>query len=662
MDITSEINKIIGSPKSSTLEYNAVLPPSKTMAQLMSSFANTEGGYIVLGVSDNLEINGLSEDFHANEITKKAIALLTPSPTIVSQYISFKGKKLYVIGVEKSEMPIRLEGKKYIRVNTKTTLSNPTELKFNANGYIYEIKEKTIKVEEPDNSISYHAYDVNLSQSYLELEKQLENVTQSRTGITKGEYLSRMKSGIDSYCKYYGLGSLDTGMPVILKYPAYNYHAHLAFQLMTFDINKISAMLDFQHENYVGLDPFQKIVEHGVYDWIKQNSPFDNAVRLQKIMEWVEKKQKVEHKKNKIANTVGDKILEGFKTVNADVGHILMLGSVQIIYNSLTPPEKKEFNNVFNGMVSDSFIGFDSGEPNFIKLGDKGYEKIYNEEGETQKLENVNENKDLPVVVILTAIKEEYAAVRAHLDPDKITVLKRDSVLYEEGIFKHNGLEIAKVIIKECGPKNPGTAQETQRAITNFRPQCIFFVGIAGSRKPNDFGIGDVIFPVNVHYYEGGKSELDSFKPRSDDVKPTFSLCEIARIERHKPDWKGLIKGNIEHDVSADLGVIASGEQVVEHYDSEIGKILTKHYGDTACIAMEEYGFLNSVQRQGVEFATMIAGVVRGVSDILEGSNNEHTPENDSDRRPASARKLASNTAAAFAYWLIVKVFQDSTK
>lgn len=397
MDINFNIYKIIGSPKSSTLEYKAVLPSSKTIAQIISSFANTEGGHIVLGVSDSLEINGLSEDFHADSITKKAIDLLIPTPIIVCQYISFKGKRLYVIGVEKSSTPIRLDENIYIRVGTKTIPSNPIE------------------------------------------------------------------------------------------------------------------------------------------------------------------------------------------------------------------------------------------------------------------------NKELPIVVILTAIKEEYAAVRAHLD--SISVLKKDSVLYEEGIFKFNGNEVAKVIIKECGPKNPGTAQETQRAITNFRPQCIFFVGIAGSRKPNDFRVGDVIFPEKVHYYESGKSELDSFKPRPDDVKPTFTLCEIARVERHKEDWKVLIKGNIDINVSADLGVIASGEQVVEHYNSEIGKILSTHYGDTACIAMEEYGFLNAVHRQGVEFASLMAGVVRGVSDILEGSSHNDVPtlENILDRRPTNAKKLAANTAAAFTYWLIVKVFQNST-
>jgi len=656
--MTNEIELMIGQPKGERLEYQAILPTSKSMAEIICSFANSKGGYIVVGVSDNLEINGLSNDFRADSITDKAIGLLSPHPTIFLKYILFKGKKLYVIEVEKSDVLVRLEGKKYVRIGVETKLSDTTKLSFNTDGYIYQKKEPAANTKKQAEAISFHSYDINLKTSYVELEKQMQDIAKSKIGITKEEYLYRIKSGIESYCTYNNLGSLDSISPIILKYPAYNYHAHLAFQLMTFDINKISPMLDFQHENYTGLDEFQKIVEHGVYDWIKHNSPFDNEARLQKIMEWVEKKKGVIHSKNKVAKLIGDKILEEFKKSNADVGHIVMLGVVQQLYNKLTPPDKKEFNNVFNGMVADGFIGYDKGEPDFIRLGDKGHTRIYKE---TTISESQSTN-ELPVVVILTAIKEEYAAVRSHLDSESINVIKKDSILYEQGVFKHDGRNVAKVIIKACGPKNANTAQETQRAISSFRPHYILFVGIAGSRKPQDFGLGDVIFPENVHYYEGGKSELNSFNARPDDVKPTHALCDIVRIEQHKEDWKALIKGKLEKEVSLGLGVIASGEKVVEHYDSTVGKIISAHYGDAACVAMEEYGFLSAVHRQGVEYATMMAGVVRGVSDILEREGAENTIENEQDRRPAEARKFASNTAAAFAYWLIIKAIELKVK
>lgn len=510
---------------------------------------------------------------------------------------------------------------------------------------------------KPSERIEFHAYDINLKECYSELLKTLELIPYSRQGISKEEYLSRIKGGIESYCQFHKLGSLDSVMPIILNYPAYNYYAHLAFQLMTFDINKISAILDYQHEQYVGMIEFPKMVEHGVYDWIKNNSPFDNNTRLQNILNWVEKRKGVLHKKNKIALKIGDAILEKFKKANCDVGHIIMMRNVDFMYSGLNPIEKKLFNTVLNSMIIEGFIDYDDREPNFLRLGEKGFKRIYEEHEEELPYEANDENDVLPKIVILTAIKEEYVAVRAHLN--EIVDLKKDSVIYEQGIFFHNGKKIAKVFIKECGPKNPISAQETQRALTNFHPQCILFVGIAGSKKPHDFKLGDVIFPEKVHYYEGGKSELAGFKPRSDDVRPTFALYEIAKLERHKDDWKKLIKTNLTTKVSADIGIIASGEKVVEHYDSEAGKMISTYYGDSSCIEMEGYGFLNTISRQGGEFATLFAGVVRGISDILEQGEQEPVQNTANvERRPLDAKRIASDTAAAFAYWLVIKIFE----
>lgn len=146
MDIENEINHLIGTPESETLEYKAVLPPSKNIAQLICSFANSEGGFIVLGVSANFEINGLSEDFHANTITHKALDLLSPQPTVHYQYVAHKGKKLYVIKVEKASSVISLENKIYKRVGATSKLVNAPEITFKPNGY-YRIKDINLRLE-----------------------------------------------------------------------------------------------------------------------------------------------------------------------------------------------------------------------------------------------------------------------------------------------------------------------------------------------------------------------------------------------------------------------------------------------------------------------------------------------------------------------------------
>lgn len=292
-------------------------------------------------------------------------------------------------------------------------------------------------------------------------------------------------------------------------------------------------------------------------------------------------------------------------------------------------------------------------EVNFFEsLFDLWFSKTDNKPNMKNQLET--NFKQLPTIVILTAIKEEYQAVREHLI--NIVDADQNDTVYEAGVFKYKDREIAKVIIRECGPKNTTASQETERAIQYFMPNAMFFVGIAGSRKPNDFSVGDVIFPDKVYSYEGGKSEKDSFVSRPDLGLLTFTLIEKAKKERHKKEWKELIKGawNTEN-IKADLGVIASGEQVVEHYNSNIGNVLKEHYNDTSAVEMEGFGFAKATNKQGRETRNMEVGIVRGISDIIEQPNGKKKKY--PDNRPIDAKKFASATASAFAFWLILKTY-----
>ena len=273
---------------------------------------------------------------------------------------------------------------------------------------------------------------------------------------------------------------------------------------------------------------------------------------------------------------------------------------------------------------------------------------------EQSKNTQTNSIESLPTVVILTAIKEEYLAVREHLvQPVDAT---QKSTAYEAGVFEFNKKLVARVVIRECGPKNTNAAQETERAIQYFSPDLILFVGIAGSRKPKDFSIGDVIYPTMIYSYEGGKSEKKSFSSRPDMGGTTYHLDEIAKKERLSDDWKKLIKNGQSKNVKADLGVIASGEKLIEHYESGIGKILSKHFNDTSAVEMEGFGFAKAASKQGKEYNNMMVGVVRGISDII-GQPDEEEQNGAKDRRPDNAKQLASDTAAAFAFWLIFKAF-----
>ncbi|MEZ5398838.1 MAG: ATP-binding protein [Bryobacteraceae bacterium] len=132
MDIAQETLDRIGQPESEQLEYKAVLPPAATVAQLMCAFANTNGGAIVLGVVEDgneIVINGLSDEFRAVQITSKAIDLLSPPPTVKSDYVVHHGKRLFVIEVQKSSAEVLLGGKVYTRIGERTSLKQPVPVK-----------------------------------------------------------------------------------------------------------------------------------------------------------------------------------------------------------------------------------------------------------------------------------------------------------------------------------------------------------------------------------------------------------------------------------------------------------------------------------------------------------------------------------------------------
>jgi hypothetical protein len=132
MEITQHILDRIGQSESEQLEYKAVLPPAATVAQLIGSFANTNGGGIVLGVVENgkeVLINGLSDEFRAVQITRKAIDLLSPPPAVSYDYVVHQGKRLFVIDVKRSDAEVSLGGKVYVRVGKQTTLKQAGPVK-----------------------------------------------------------------------------------------------------------------------------------------------------------------------------------------------------------------------------------------------------------------------------------------------------------------------------------------------------------------------------------------------------------------------------------------------------------------------------------------------------------------------------------------------------
>jgi hypothetical protein len=135
MDANLNIAALIKQGEGEKIEFKAVLPPAKSLAKIIAAFANCEGGHLVLGISDDGTINGLSDDLYATSITHQALDLLSAIPLVEYWYLPHGGKLLFIISVQKSPKPIYLNNKIYKRIGLSTLELNAPERTFKDNGY-----------------------------------------------------------------------------------------------------------------------------------------------------------------------------------------------------------------------------------------------------------------------------------------------------------------------------------------------------------------------------------------------------------------------------------------------------------------------------------------------------------------------------------------------
>lgn len=211
MTLQEQVASIILQPESEVLEYKAVLPPSKSIAQIICSFANTNGGILILGVTEigGLKAAGLSEDFRATSITHKALDLLSPKPIVDYGYIAYKGKKLFAIKVDKSSSTISVEGKIFIRNGEKITQSNPTINTFQIGGYskisLLNTDLESLKIKSTDSKLKLLEH----YQSILKMIDTLKSLLYPEspnnfTSVKEGKVLSRIlfSSIVDNFETY----------------------------------------------------------------------------------------------------------------------------------------------------------------------------------------------------------------------------------------------------------------------------------------------------------------------------------------------------------------------------------------------------------------------------------------------------------------------------
>ena len=242
--------------------------------------------------------------------------------------------------------------------------------------------------------------------------------------------------------------------------------------------------------------------------------------------------------------------------------------------------------------------------------------------------------------VILTALRVEYEAVRAHLKNLREEVHK--GTIYERGNFIA-GQAQWEIGIAQVGAGNATAAIEAERAIDYFAPDIVLFVGVAGGIK--DVALGDVVAATKVYGYESGKVAQSKFLTRPDVGELSYLLVQRAMAESRKKDWLQRIRGRAQRLTSPRVfvGAIAAGEKVIASTRSSVFTLLHSNYNDTLAVEMEGRGFLNATHSN----SHVQALIVRGISDLLDGKSHVDA---------LGSQEVAARHASAFAFEILAKL------
>lgn len=229
------------------------------------------------------------------------------------------------------------------------------------------------------------------------------------------------------------------------------------------------------------------------------------------------------------------------------------------------------------------------------------------------------------MVVILTALEVEYAAVRAHM-ADIRTHRHPAGTLFEVGTIA--GRRVALAIV---GKGNHVAATITERAIAEFGPGLVLFVGVAGGLRES-LELGDVVFATKVYAYHGGHVGTDGFSARPRSFEAPHHVEQLARHVARTGEWPPV-----------HFCPIAAGEVVLNAKDSPLANQLRRHYNDAVAIEMESAGVAHAGHLNLAPTAT-----IRAISDHADGAKEI------ADR--AGSQVKAARNAAAFAAAVIAEV------
>ncbi|MGW3458241.1 5'-methylthioadenosine/S-adenosylhomocysteine nucleosidase family protein [Streptomyces olivaceoviridis] len=225
-----------------------------------------------------------------------------------------------------------------------------------------------------------------------------------------------------------------------------------------------------------------------------------------------------------------------------------------------------------------------------------------------------------PIVLVLTALAVEYAAVRPYIEGRKERV-HPNGTRVEIGGLPGSPWQVA---VSELGVGAERAAALATQLIEWLKPEAVFFTGVAGSLK-DDIPLGDVVVGTQVYDIHGGKQTDEGFKVRPKALPSSHALEQAARSAARDLA-----------DVRVHFAPIATGDVVLADSGSDIARHIETHYNDAGAIEMEGSGAANAAHLSG----RLDALVVRGISDRANARKAEADAGGSQQRAAAHAASV----------------------
>lgn len=162
-----DLEELLARPESVTLEFKREAESPLPIAKIMSAFANTSGGWLVLGVADDRSIRGIASEKDAMQVLEAASDQFIEPPLLVRFRTLRKDEQtVLIVRVDESpEKPHRTRTAKgdwvtYVRTKDKSVPAGP-------------VAGKWLRQEQPADGEMLQTYPVRRLLDYLQKNERI---------------------------------------------------------------------------------------------------------------------------------------------------------------------------------------------------------------------------------------------------------------------------------------------------------------------------------------------------------------------------------------------------------------------------------------------------------------------------------------------------------